>query len=72
MKRITFFNSNRSGDLLHIETEGCIVNIRVGLQDTVGQDVTHVEIILDKYVGDEWKMDRYGSCNNRIVKKAEN
>ena len=31
--RIYFYNSNKSEDLLHIETEGCIVNIRVNLKD---------------------------------------
>ena len=72
MKRVSFLNSNRSGDRLHIETEGCIVNIRVGLEDTVGRTVTHIEIIPDKYAGEEWDIDRYGSCNNRLIKRKHN
>ena len=68
MKKVSFYKTNRSDDCLHVETEGCIINIRVGLKDTVGREVTHVEIIPDKYSGAEWKMDKYGSCNNRIIK----
>ena len=34
MKRISFYaDTNRSGNLLHIETDGCVVNIQVGLHD---------------------------------------
>jgi hypothetical protein len=46
MKRIEFYaGTNRSDDLLHIETDGCVVNIRVGLSDTDGHQVTNVQIL---------------------------
>jgi hypothetical protein len=38
---------NRSGKLLHIETDGCIVNIRVGLHDADGNAVTVVSVSPD-------------------------
>ena len=63
MKRIHHFNTARD-KLLHIETEGCIVNIRVGLQNTEGQEVTSIEILADNTDG--WKFD--GTVNNRIIK----
>lgn len=45
MKRISFYaDRNRSGNLLHIETDGCIVNIRVGLRDMAGRPVTRVDV----------------------------
>lgn len=48
MKRIIFYaKQNRSGNLLHIETDGCIVNIQVGLTDRHGHQVTSVRIIPD-------------------------
>lgn len=48
MKRISFYaDTNRSGNLLHIETDGCIVNIQVGLHDADGRQVTSVRIIPD-------------------------
>ncbi|MBE9595068.1 MAG: hypothetical protein IMF19_16505 [Proteobacteria bacterium] len=46
----------------HLERNGCIINIRVGLHNTEGKEVTSIEIVPD--VG--WKID--GSCNNRVVK----
>lgn len=46
MKRISHFNTARD-KLLHIETEGAIVNIRVGLSDNQGQAVTSIEILPD-------------------------
>jgi hypothetical protein len=45
MKRITFSESNRSGNLLHIEVPGAIVNIRVNLTDDMGRKVTRVDIL---------------------------
>jgi hypothetical protein len=52
-------------NLLHVETDGCIVNIRVGLTDTQGRRVTSVEVIPDNYAGEEWHLD--GTENNRVV-----
>lgn len=48
MKRISFYaGRNRSDDLLHIETDGCVVNIRVGLRDDQGRMVTRVDVLPD-------------------------
>jgi hypothetical protein len=48
MKRMSFYaKGNRSGNLLHIETDGCIVNIQVGLHDVDGRQVTSVRISPD-------------------------
>ena len=48
MKRIEFFaGRNRSDDLLHIETDGAVINIRVGLHDSDGRQVTSVEVLPD-------------------------
>ena len=63
MRRIGFTRRNRSGNLLHIETEGGIVNIQVGLTDTEGHPVTSVRIIPDDETrggdgdGLYWKQD---------------
>jgi hypothetical protein len=67
MKIVTFYKTNRSGNLLHIETEGCIVNIRVGLKNREGQKVTSVKISADKDAGEEWLLD--GTVNNRVIKQ---
>lgn len=50
---------NRSGNLLHIETDGCIVNIQVGLHDVDGRQVTSVRILPDNYAerGGRWVQD---------------
>lgn len=48
MRTETFYaKGNRSGNLLHIETDGCIVNIHVGLTNLRGQQVTRVDVIPD-------------------------
>ena len=60
MKRISFYaKGNRSGNLLHIETDGCIVNIQVGLHDTDGRQVTSVRVSPDSYAepGGRWVVD---------------
>lgn len=47
MKTIHHFNTARD-KLLHIETEGCIVNIRVGLSEHgPDRNVTAIEILPD-------------------------
>jgi len=51
---------------LHIEAEGCIVNIRQELTDRLGRQVTSVEIIPDNYTGDN-KRKLVGSRNNRVI-----
>ena len=51
---------------LHIEAKGCIVNIRENLTDMKGRNITHIEILVDKYAGERpWKL--IGSCNNRVI-----
>jgi hypothetical protein len=47
MKRITFTESNRSDDLLHIEAPGCTINIRIGLTGPDNRPVTSVLISPD-------------------------
>jgi len=56
---------NARDNLLHIETEGGIVNIRTGLTDVNGRQVTSVEIVPDEFVGEEWTID--GPRNVRLV-----
>ena len=69
MRRISFYKNNRSDDLLHIETEGCVINIRVGLHNNESQEVTSVEIIPDRNaeIG-EGKWELNGTNNNRVIK----
>lgn len=47
MKRIEFGRRNRSGNLLHVEVPGAIVNIWVNLARQDGREVTRVEVIAD-------------------------
>ena len=51
---------------LHIETDGCIVNIREGLHDWKGRKVTAIEILPDHYSGDFWKVTPQ-VCNVRVI-----
>lgn len=52
----TVVHTKRSkDDLLHIETEGGIINVRVGLSDSKGRPITSIEILPDRQLGDEWK-----------------
>ena len=46
MKTIHHYKTARD-KLLHIETEGAIINIRVGLQSSTYREVTHIEILPD-------------------------
>lgn len=74
MKRIVHMASARD-KLLHIETEGAVVNIRVGLSDREGRAVTSVEIIPDDetrspdHEGRYWHLD--GHLNNRLVRQEK-
>ena len=60
-----FPDKHRQG--LHIEANGCIINIRENLTDKFGRNVTSIEIIPDKYSGEQrWK--RIGALANvRVV-----
>lgn len=53
--------------LLHIEAEGCIVNIRVGLTDADGRPVTSVEVLADQYSGDRWSLDGDDATSRRAT-----
>ena len=52
---------------LHIEAEGCIVNVYEGLKNAEGKEVTAIEILPDNCVGEEWEV--VGDTNIRIIKK---
>jgi len=58
-----YAKGNRTGKILHIETDGGIVNIRVGLSDNQGRPVTAIEIIPDDEQrggdgnGQIWRLD---------------
>jgi hypothetical protein len=48
MRRETFYaGHNRSGNVMHIETDGCVVEIHVGLTDERGRPMTRVDVIPD-------------------------
>lgn len=66
MRRISFYKNNKSDDLLHIETEGCIVNIRVNLHNTAGKEVTSISIKPDVGTEENWMLA--GTLNNRVIK----
>ncbi len=52
----------RGYDGLHLEIPGAVVNVRVGLHDQKGNEVTHISIAPDRQCGDEWITD-WGSSN---------
>jgi hypothetical protein len=71
MKSIVFTTTNRNKDkTLHIETDGCIVNIRIGLNKDDGRKCTVIEVLPDDYKGEEWDLE-VGSKFTRIVKRTE-
>ena len=70
MKTMRFYKTNHSDDILQIQTEGCIVNIRVNLRDRDGREITHVEILPDRDRANTepiWELD--GVQNNRVIKR---
>lgn len=68
MKTILFSEQNRSDNILHIETEGCIVNIRIGLTDINGRKTTNISVIPDRGKGEEWQIE--GETGIILVKEA--
>jgi len=62
MKRVDHLSPRRE-DLLHVEAIGCIINVRIGLRDPEGHDVTSVEVIPDS----DWTRD--GQGNVRVISK---
>ncbi len=62
------------GKLVHLEAPGCIVNVRVGLQDSEGREVTAIEIIPDgtRFAGETWRIvgePRAAVVNVRVRKE---
>lgn len=71
MRKISFKKGNRSGNLLHIESEGMVVNIRVGLTDDQGNEVSRVDILPDdKTRGGDWHADTK-NLGIRLIRKAD-
>ena len=70
MKTVSFYDNNRNGDILHIETEGCVVNIHINLYDSNGKRTTRIDIIPDNCASDKWTMEE-GSRGN-LIKKVVN
>lgn len=69
MKSVVFTSSKRNkNDTLHIETDGCIVNIRIGLNKDDGRKCTVIEVLPDQYKGEEWDLE-VGSQFTRIVER---
>lgn len=44
MRTIRFTRKNRSNDILHIETEGCIINIQLLYNHESDEDVTVIAV----------------------------
>lgn len=54
---------------LHVEAEGCIINIYEGLTDRTGKQVTAIQILPDVYCNEEWECE--GNCYIRVIKKEQ-
>jgi hypothetical protein len=67
----TIVLSSRSRDnILHVEAEGCIVNIHIGLRDDSGHPVTRVDVLCDQYAGEpRWSVD--GAMSIGVIVKSE-
>lgn len=77
MKTVRHYSTARD-KMLHIETEGCIVNIQVGLTDNEGRAVTSVTILPDDESrggdGEQriWRVDeRPGILHARVIREPE-
>ena len=68
MKTVVFHKTKLNQGLLHIETDGCIVNIRTELTKNDGRKCTVIEILPDQYKGEEWDCE-VGSQFTRIVER---
>ena len=61
-----------NGNTLHIEAPGCIVNIRVGLRNLDGQEVTAVSVKCDQYAGEpKWSLPDHGSLTAGLHSASE-
>jgi hypothetical protein len=58
MPRLVQIHRQGKGKIVHIEAPGCVVNIRVGLTDEKGREVTSVEVLSDgkRFAGENWKI----------------
>lgn len=75
MRTVTFYKTNRSGDLLHIESEGVLINLRVNLENFLGQETTNIQIHVDTQEG--WKLGEAITWSNnegvgiRLIKEVK-
>lgn len=69
MRTVRFYP--RRASTLHIEAPGCIVNITTTLTDTEGRKVTAIEIIADRYKGEEWHMPDFNQTQAMSVRVRE-
>lgn len=63
MKTITA----KTSEPLHIKTPNGIVNIQVGLTDRFGRTVDSIQVIPNKYAGEN-KVVRRGLGNTRLIR----
>lgn len=66
MKRVSHYNTAKD-KLLHIETDGCVINIQIGLHNSEEEEVISISIYPTTHEG--WRLE--GICNNRIIKTKE-
>lgn len=72
MKTISFYDSPRRRDnILHVETSLGIINIHVGLVDSEGRRVEHIEIIPNNYAGEPKVATDQDIRNIRMVELGE-
>lgn len=69
MKTVSF--TGKGVKILHIETEGCIVNITINLSNDKGESVTHIEVLPDRYCGEEWRLAENSPHNIRVIEGKE-
>jgi len=56
---------------LHIEAEGCVVNIYEGLTNRADKKVTTIEILPDDHYSGEPKWKLKGSINNQVIQSGK-
>lgn len=69
MKTVRHFGSARD-KILHVETDGGIVNIQIGLSDSQGRSVTSVSVVPDAYAEQGGTWDLAGLSNTRLIQRA--
>jgi hypothetical protein len=67
--RVVEHNEPGVHKLLHIETEGCVVNVTIGLHDMSGRRFTAVEVVSEEPDGDGsvWSVSGSGTVIVRRV-----